>query len=736
MAQSSIPVKDSEGKVVGNQIFVAGDNVNFEFYEEGKKEPVILIDSKSGGLIIDNSNHEYDAISTEEFIEIPVKDVTIDGKNNVTFTANVADDARTFTIGPNYVSQKVGKEEKVVASVKTPFQVALPNNLPELISENKVEVKKLPVNIFDTLKDVGYESFELPDKNLMLLKSADGKLMSVSGNYIKPCGEINYYNSADSSILAISDPTKPGAAAGKSTSVLGYKLTEEELAEIGKFVEGRDLTSKDYKKIKGKDMPVDFVEPKRIGKGVTKDLHEEEVVDNKPEGVTDGKEVPKSEEVVDEIETPKDASPSPEAVADATPVDDDKKDGDGNPDGDKPNGATSLDEAPKGDVAENKDSDKPTDGDKGDKKDEGKKDGDKEEKKDESKKEIPKLSPAEIQAQKEANEKRLFAIAKGIQVVSLFIFAGIFVPAALGAAIPFAMGLMLPLLAVIAVGLISPDLTKGLVKLVAGFEQLFTGKDSVQNKIKEAVTSKNNVKSLTYKEQAKLAKLEAKLSNGKTLSKPELEKYTMLNQRKQFNLSNYEWKSKIGDSVLYEPFVNIQGLVQKQEANFITDRQKKVDAISKDIKNCDKLLSGKAKDLNGNPIVLDPNQTARLQQYKSQLLIYRSQVAGIDNPDFAKNNAIIKDMTENVRSNEWATVTAKDVGKSTFDKTFDDILSKSEKGELPENKRIAVPKLNDADVSSMLNNLKDEKSNTKDNGTEKDTDKDADKGTEIDSIMS
>ena len=324
MAKFSIPVKDASNNVIGNQVVKVGKNQNIEFFYEGLK---ISIDTKSNKIVLDNSKHEFDSISADEVISIPIKNIKIDSKGNIEFTMDSTDDARTFKVDANSLSVKSGKEFKPVKVFDKPFEVTLPKNLPELINSKKVEMTKPPVQMFDMfVENYGYTSFELPDKNLRLLKSPDGALFSVSGPHIQPCGEVAYYKSGSNCVLGIKDVTKPGALAGKSTSAIGYSLTPEELAEAGKFIKGEELTPKDYKKIKKNDMTVDFTQAKPLGSEVTKKMTEDDgdASDGNPNNAKETTTAPTSDTKPTESEDPVDPDKK-----DDNKKDDDKKDDDG-----------------------------------------------------------------------------------------------------------------------------------------------------------------------------------------------------------------------------------------------------------------------------------------------------------------------------------------------------------------------------------------------------------------------
>ena len=269
-------------------------------------------------------------------------------------------------------------------------------------------------------------------------------------------------------------------------------------------------------------------------------------------------------------------------------------------------------------------------------------------------------------------------------------------PVALGAAgATLALGPLLPIFGVIALGLISAELTSVIDKFVARIGGLF----SLIKDIRESVDAHNKIKDLSKHQQKKLNALQEKLNKGKKLSKRQLKKYNMLSQRQKFNLSKNEWKEQMRNSISFQPFVNVQRLVHEQETKFINDKQKVLDQIDAKIKACEKLL--KDKDSN-----LTDAEKAELGKYRDDLREYREKVDGIVNPDQEKNNEILDDLANDVKDNDWASRSASELANTTFSTAFEG----SKIGE--------TPKIDNPDLASKINDLVDGK--TKDHSSELD----------------
>ena len=295
-----IPLFDSTGNSIGNQNISVSSNSIFSFKVQGEKDNKIEINTQNKELLLNNEKGEFNSISKDELVSIPLSTIKVDYNNNITFTVETENGKKTYKIDSNSVSVKESTTKKFmpICTFNKPLDISLPNNLPEQIQSGKVSMKEFPTQMFDVFQNAyNYKSYTSKDGKLKLLKNNNNELLVANGSKIIKTEGAEYFKNGESSVLGLKLNKGKGIVNNQATRGIGFKVSEEELESISAFVAGEksnDVTyhSKedigthtiDYSKAqKSKETTkvASFTEPVQENKN--EEIKEEPVVNPEPE---------------------------------------------------------------------------------------------------------------------------------------------------------------------------------------------------------------------------------------------------------------------------------------------------------------------------------------------------------------------------------------------------------------------------------------------------------------------
>lgn len=680
----NIEILSKDKLIMGYQtINISTDNC-FYFTEQNTNNPIITIDASKREFVIDNSNHQFDDISNQELIKIPLAKLSVDYKQNLTFSVNTDNGKQTFKIDANSISKKVDDKFVTIYTFENILDVSLPQNLDHLIDSGLIEFNQFPAQFYGLLvSNYNYKGYTSADGKLKLLKSPSGEILVVNGNKFIKTNGFEYFKDGDNSVLGVKIKTSKGLLNNESTKGIGYVLTEKELAKVGRFINGQKLNEYEYKNGDDKKLyNIDYKKATNI-KNVKKTANQTSNKKNEIE-VEDNKEIEHnfvinptiydasigySDQIDDDIlkientdypnkypiseiensETKEISTEEKEPPIDVydnesnelekvpsfnlTPPTDDNNDDDGNSDNTGSNifGETTQTNANNNSTeTENKD----TKIEELDKKEEKPKNVEPtNEKKPDQK---PDQKPDDkAKKEKERAQHQLFH--KGLRMVLLVVAANFFLA-----------GLMLANPAFLVVGMMC---IFGMVTSSLAQEHFFKFSSflTIPKDIKDYNRAKQNIKELTRRQERQLAKLQNKQKFGQ-LTKKEQEKLDYLTQRKENNLSHNEWKQEYDfktinkDKASYKPFLNIESAINKQETKFENDRHNALQLIDKNINKRIEILTKNES--------LTQEQKEVLKNEIKDLEKFRNDVSNLENPAKQHNKELKENVMEDLNNDK------------------------------------------------------------------------------------
>lgn len=648
----NIPLKDKDGNTLGAQNVtisnVKGGENCFWLTPSGENTPVICIDPNNMILTFNNKNHIFDAISKDEQISAKLTKVTMESNQNITFTLETSSGAKTtYKIDGNTVYQKDGDKFVPIYRGKG-FDIALPQNLMEMINKNQVNAKEFPNQMFDMLeKDYGYKSFISTDKKLRLLKSPDGKVYVARGSKIIPTYGAEYFKDGNKSVLGLYTNNAKGIVNGKSTNGIGFKLTEDELKTVANFIEGKEVTADQFKEPSSKvDQSVNFRGRANI--------------------VDTTKQITPAEETI----THQDPPPEDEIIhQDPPPEDDDKKD--------PPPEDEIIHQDPPPEDDDKKDPPPPEDDDK---KDPPPEDGDKKDPpppEDDNKKDPPKQDPPKGDnpptnggGDKKDDKKEKINLAKPLSAIGYLAFIIMMVAAAF---MPLSPVMLFMAMVVFSLATILKTTDLSISSNIHPFKKV---KEWFTPKTKEQLLEKAKQNQLTPDQQVERNDLLLKEKQG-TLTDKERARLNKLNEKARKDPLTKRERARLNKLLAQDGPAAARAREQRQDAEALTrlqdqtfqaDKQNYLDRIQSNIDNRQKLL-----DLAEQGIIpLTDEQKNTLTKEINDFNQYKTDVSnGVLNISKTHNDTVVRDLQvaeENiVNNNPFSEFDTSDIELTTFD---------------------------------------------------------------------
>ncbi|MBQ3494791.1 MAG: hypothetical protein IJA69_05180 [Clostridia bacterium] len=252
--------KNAQNEVVGKQTVSTGSTAHTVVFNLGTKF-VAKIDLETNKLVLNNENGQFDSISTQKpTIVLDATKVKMDAKNDLTFTV---DGKSTYKITGNAIIEN----DKPVKVFDEFFDVELPTEFFNDIENGKIDVASFPFQMFEALEE---------SDNVQKLTAAKGKLNLVKindrifigkGSQLIPLDKDsqNYYAFGSNSVIGFTIGGTKGVM-GNKVAGIGFKgLSEQELEQIGKFIEGEDVDVKSKFKT-ANDLANQDIDYKRVNK--------------------------------------------------------------------------------------------------------------------------------------------------------------------------------------------------------------------------------------------------------------------------------------------------------------------------------------------------------------------------------------------------------------------------------------------------------------------------------------
>ena len=332
---------DAKKQPIGEQ------NISMSYDEQDKHKilfadkegnPLISLDM-NGELVIDNTSGRFDAISTDKpMIKVNVSGIKMDYEENLTFSLDGS--KTTYKISGNSILSKNGSTFEPLVQLENPLDIVLPSTIFEDIESNKLVVNGFPFQMFNAFSEedtekLGVTTFESKNQLLHLVKY-NNQLYVGRGHKLIPVDiqNQNLYKMGDNSVLGFT-VGKLNGISGKQSSGIAFSMSEEELEQVAKFINGdKPVSFKTEEDFKTND--IDYVKVNRqsdLSKFATlsDEKHNNDdsnigvAVPPKDTNSPNSGESPTSDDKPKE-EKPKDGKPSDEKPKDGKPSDEKPKD--------------------------------------------------------------------------------------------------------------------------------------------------------------------------------------------------------------------------------------------------------------------------------------------------------------------------------------------------------------------------------------------------------------------------
>lgn len=205
-------------------------------YLKDSKNALMMLETKNHEFTIDNSSHQFDAISKDNVIILKdVSNIQIKYNTDFTITADTEQGKRTFKITHNEISMKIGKNFESIAKFDKPLDVSLPYNLPKQIKNKDIIMTDFPSQMLKTLRDsYGYDQLTF-ENGVNILKSPDGEILYQDGTKIISANKVEMRKNEDGNLVTFlprSELTKPA----ENRISAGTRLSKNDAKNLSEFL--------------------------------------------------------------------------------------------------------------------------------------------------------------------------------------------------------------------------------------------------------------------------------------------------------------------------------------------------------------------------------------------------------------------------------------------------------------------------------------------------------------------
>lgn len=241
----SISCYDKEKNLVGQQTISMSSNDydlhKISFVGKNNSTPFV-IDVENHELILDNSNGDFDEITTDKPIaKIKVSNIHLDYDQNITFRLD--DSSTSYRIAGNAFERKKGATYEPIKTYEDIFDIVLPSTLFADMQASNLHINGFPFQMFEALteqdkSDFGIETYQSSNKLLNIIKYKDQVFIARGKKFVPvSLDHQNYYKIGNDSVFGFTLGRNNGVV-GKQSQGVAFKMTEAELEDVAKFLNG------------------------------------------------------------------------------------------------------------------------------------------------------------------------------------------------------------------------------------------------------------------------------------------------------------------------------------------------------------------------------------------------------------------------------------------------------------------------------------------------------------------